>query len=80
MIDSPEPMLIIGSAFSDGLIAGFRYDISPRMALGFETGIHFEDDLNEDDTIISGTGTFTEVNDDDDRWSIPVRIGLNIKF
>ena len=83
-------MLIIGSAFSDGLIAGFRYDISPGIALGFETGIHYEGDLSEDDARIgqstennSGAGTtttFAKVNDNGDRWSIPVRAGLNIRF
>ena len=67
-------------AVTGGLIAGLRYDISPRIALGFETGIRYEGDLSEDDTTISGTGTFEEVNDDGDRWSIPVRAGLNIKF
>ena len=67
-------------AVTGGLIAGFRLDISPRIALGFETGIRYEGDLSEDDTTISGTGTFEEVNDDGDRWSIPVRAGLNIKF
>ena len=63
-----------------GMIAGFRYDISPRIALGFETGIRYEGDLSEDDTTISGAGSFAEVNDDGNRWSIPVRAGLTIRF
>jgi hypothetical protein len=73
-----------------GLIVGFRYDISPGIALGFETGIRYEGDLGEDDARISQaterssgaatTTTFAKVNDNGDRWSIPVRAGLNIRF
>jgi len=59
---------------------GFRYDLSPGVALGLETGIRYESDLNDNDKDVTGTGTYTKVNDAGNKWDIPVMVGLAIQF
>lgn len=63
-----------------GLDVGFRYDIQPGMALGFETGLRYDHDLSGDDSDLADAGNLKKVNDAGNRWSIPVKASLTIQF
>ena len=57
---------------------GFRYNVSQGVTLGVETGLRFEGSLSEDDTDLTGGGSFENINDDGDRLSFPLLVRLNI--
>lgn len=59
---------------------GFRYDVSPGIALGFETGIRYEGDLSENNKDVGTTGSYSKVNDAGNRWEIPLMVSANIAF
>lgn len=63
------------TVFSAGLGIGFRYSLSPTIALGLETGISYQDKLDDED--LQGGGP-DDLNDGGNRWQIPLYIGLNV--
>jgi hypothetical protein len=63
-----------------GLGGGFRYDVSPGVALGFEIGIRYEGDLSANDNDISATGNLANANNAGNRLEVPLKVGLNITF
>ena len=66
--------------YAVGLGLGFLYDVAEGVAVGLETGIGFEGDLDDDDTDLTGLGSFKNVNDDGDRLEIPLMARLTIQF
>ena len=63
------------TVFSAGFGAGFRYELSPTVALGLETGVSYQDKLDDENL---GGGGPDGLNDGGDRLQIPLYIGVNI--
>lgn len=66
--------------YTVGLGLGFRYDMAKGVAVGLETGIRYEGDLDDDDTDLTGLGSFENVNDDGNRLEIPLMARVTIEF
>lgn len=62
-----------------GLDVGFLWQVSPAMAVGVESGIAYYDGLKGDDRDIGGLG-LASINNDSERWSIPVKATLRASF
>lgn len=69
-----------GITYAVGLGLGFRYDMAAGVAVGLETGIRYEGDLDDNDTDLIGGGSFENVNDDGDRLEIPLMARATIAF
>lgn len=63
------------TVYSAGIGIGFRYEVSPTVALGLETGLSYQTKL--DDENLEGGG-LDDLNDGGDRWQIPLYVGVNI--
>lgn len=66
-------------AWRMGLGLGFRWDVSPGIAAGFETGIRYNSGLKDDDKTL-GSGALGKANDAGERWVIPVAAGMTVAF
>lgn len=55
-------------------------DIAQSMSLGFETGLTYNGDLDDDDSDIVGGRSFENTNDGGSYIEIPVFVRLNIAF
>lgn len=65
------------TVFSAGIGVGFRYEVSPTVALGLETGISYQDKLDDEDL---GGGGLDDLNDGGDRLQVPLYVGVNIQL
>ena len=63
--------------FNGSLGVGFRYSFT-NVAIGVETGIRYQDDLDDDDGDLPSL--FEDANDDSARWDILVMIGVTYQF
>ena len=63
------------TVFSAGFGVGFRYELSPTVALGLETGVSYQDKLDDENL---GGGGPDGLNDGGDRLQIPLYVGINI--
>ncbi len=61
-----------------GFGLGFRYDASPNISLGLETGLKYAGDLDDDDRDMSSSAIGT--NDSGDKLAIPLTARINIAF
>jgi hypothetical protein len=61
-----------------GLDLGASYDLSPKVALGLETGPRYQTGLGDLDGL-AGTGLET-INDTGSRWSMPIVATLRLRF
>jgi hypothetical protein len=68
------------TTYTLGLGLGFRYDASPNIAIGMETGLKYAGDLDEDDGDISGARSFADTNNSGDKLDIPLMARINIAF
>lgn len=66
-------------AWQTGLGLGFRWDLSPGIAAGFETGVIYKSGLKGDDKIL-GAGPLNKANDAGERWTVPISAGLTVAF
>lgn len=57
---------------------GVRIDLSDAVALGLETGLHYQGDLKDIEGL-AGTG-LEPINDVGSRWSLPVLATLSFRF
>lgn len=66
-------------AWRAGLGLGFRWDVSPGIAAGFETGIRYNSGLKDDDKTL-GSGALGKANNAGERLVIPVAAGMTVAF
>lgn len=63
------------TVYSAGIGIGFRYEVSPTVALGLETGVSYQGKLDDENL---GGGGLDDLNDGGDRWQIPLYVGVNV--
>lgn len=63
------------TVFAMGIGVGFRYEVSPTVAFGIESGVSYQDKLDDEDL---GGGGLGGLNHGGDRLQIPLYVGLNI--
>jgi hypothetical protein len=62
-----------------GLEIGIAYAVGDGVTAGIETGIRYSDGLSDDDSAIGGLGLAT-INDEGERWSIPLMFNLRVSY
>jgi opacity protein-like surface antigen len=79
-------ILISNVAFYDestvlalGADAGVSYALSDRFTVGAEVGVRYSAGLEDNDSAIAGLG-LSRINDEGDRWSIPVTVRARLAF
>lgn len=65
--------------FTGGLELGIAYAVGDGITAGFETGIRYASGLSDEDGDIAGLGLAT-INDEGERWSIPLMLNLRIAY
>jgi len=65
---------------SVGFGCGFLFDVTDTISAGVETGFNYSFGMSDDDTVLNGTGSFENTNDDGDRMSVPLMFSVRMKF
>ena len=83
---APQSNLVVDStdfydqtaAFTWSFAAGMLYDLNPRLAFNAQIGVRHVSGLSEVDQL-EGTG-LEDINNDSGRLTIPLTVGLRVKF
>ena len=83
---------VVGEAISDisfyeeswtpnfGMGVGFLLEIKDNIYFSAETGLHYDFNLNQDDTDWRGSDDYENINDAGERWSVPLMFSLRISL
>jgi hypothetical protein len=63
-----------------GTGVGVLLEIKDNISFMVETGLHYNSELNEDDTDWRGGNDYEDVNDGGERWSVPLMFSLRISL
>jgi hypothetical protein len=63
-----------------GTGVGVMLEIKDNISFMVETGLHYDFELNEDDTDWRGGEDYEDVNDGGERWSVPLMFSLRISL
>lgn len=72
-----------GSFYDDSTVlsadlgVGLRYEVSPTVAAGLETGVNYQGHLDDKDL---GGGALDDLNNGGRRWQLPLYLGVNIQL
>lgn len=67
------------TAVSLALNVGAFVPLDDTAAIGIETGVRYQTDLEDDDSALGGLG-LAAINDEGERWSVPVTVRLRYRF
>jgi hypothetical protein len=67
------------TAWGAGLDVGFLWQAGPGLSVGVESGIAYAGKLKDDDRDIGGLG-LAGINNEGDRWTIPLKATLRATF
>jgi hypothetical protein len=73
------PFYKSSTLFTAGVDVGAAVEVATGISLFAETGIRYTTSPRGDDSALSTLG-LASINNDGDRWDIPVRIGLGFSF
>ncbi len=63
-----------------GLGAGISYEVRDNISVGVETGLHYDFEMNDDDTDWRGGLDYEDVNNAGEKWSMPFVFTIKVKF
>lgn len=73
------PFYKSSTLFTAGLDLGAAVELGTGVSLFAETGVRYTTSPRGDDGALSGLG-LASINNDGDRWDVPVRIGIGFAF
>lgn len=63
-----------------GMGVGLLFEINDNVSIMAETGLHYDFEMNEDDTDWRGSADYEDVNNAGERWSVPLIFSFRISF